>query len=203
MKATKLLRLTLFFVLSVIMICGSLGATGIEKHTCEVVIEKLHETTLGLGVTNDYQQTTLLPQVQAIEKLLNQSNDHYLGGIYLDGSRAVIQLVERYQNKAMLILSSHYVSPHICFETVKYSQKELQEAYENLNSALLNEEVIKGEVVYEGVWGIDTKKNGIVLMTHNERVLEKALEIIEPDMLRYGTPVRYSATNEHQNSIMK
>lgn len=169
MTAFKVLWFTIVIVFFIGMLGGSLAAS---------------------TESNNVQQTKLLPQVQTIETLLNEADDHYFGGIYLDGHRAVVQIVERYQDKAMMNLSTHEMTDDISFETVMYSHKELNEAYEKLNQALLTEEIIKGKVDYEGAWGIDTRNNRIVLMTRDERVIEKAIEIIEPDMLRYSNPVK-------------
>lgn len=181
MQLRSFTRLLLAAVLSTGMITGSSVASGSDN------------AMLDAGKNNEeleredimQKQHVLLPKIEEIETILKEAGDDHLGGIYYNGPNAVVQIVERHREKALDMLSRIAVSNEIFYETVNYSNTELMAAYEKLNRKLITDEVLTGKVAYEVMWAIDTRNNRIVIFSSDERIRQKALEIIDPEMLLF------------------
>lgn len=134
-------------------------------------------------------QSEVLPQVVAIEQKLKKANPDFFWGIYFEGPKAVVQIVEKHQTEAFAVLSSIPVSNQIRFETVRYSQRELEEALEKLRE---NEEMKTEFREHTAVPnGIDTKNNTILVFTQNETTQQKILDILDPDMVNFHSSFIY------------
>lgn len=154
----------------------------------EILIQKQHE---------------LLPKVMEIERRLEESGGDLLGGIRFEGARAVIQITEHGRERAMEMLAPFAESGDIDVETVRHSQRELEEVYERLNRELralimdlsggTDSAAAPGIVPapkIAAMWAIDHANNRIVLYSSDERIRARAAELVDPDMLAFRGSLR-------------
>ena len=193
MNLQRLMRWPLVLALAAALLPWSDGAwrevgqaaradAGDEHREWEILMQKQHEQ---------------LPLVMEIERRLEEAGDDLLGGVRFEGARAVVQTTEHGRERAMDIVAPFAESGDIIVETVHYSQRELEEAYERLNQELsafimnLSHDTDSAEVPgINTMWMIDHRNNRIVLHTSDERIRARAAELVDPDMLVFRGPVR-------------